>query len=102
MTFVPTAQRNKPFQLSEEGDANPEESQRIRKGLAELPAVEVKSMEDTSRRGGVVPHAVLVGWISGEERVSVGEHVLVVYNLGTGARRKSSVRVEDAGRVFLR
>jgi len=26
----------------------------------------------------------------------------VVYNVGTGARRKSSVRVEDVGRVFLR
>jgi len=28
--------------------------------------------------------------------------VLVVYNVRTGARRKSSVRVEDATQVFLR
>jgi hypothetical protein len=102
MTIVSTAQLNKPFQLSEEGDANPEESQRIRKGLAELPAVEVKSMEDTSRRVGFVPHAVLVGWISEKEVLIVEDHALVVYSVGTGSRRKSSIRVEDAGRVFLR
>jgi len=28
--------------------------------------------------------------------------MLVVYNVQTGTRRKSSVRVEDATRVFLR
>jgi hypothetical protein len=49
-----------------------------------------------------VPHATLVGWMSEKEILMVEDHVLVVYTLGTGARRKSSVRVEDAGRVFLR
>ena len=102
MTIVSTAQANKPFQLAEEGEANPEESQRIRKALAELPAVEVKSMEDSPRRVAYVPHAALVGWMSEKEILIVEDHVLVVYNVGTGARRKSSVRVEDAGRVFLR
>jgi hypothetical protein len=93
---------NRPIQLAEQGQANPEESQRIRKALAELPAVEVKSMEDAPRRLAYVPHASLVGWMSEKEILIVEDHVLVVYNLGTGARRKSSVRVEDAGRVFLR
>ena len=102
MTIVSTAQVNKPFQLAEDGQANPEESQRIRKALAELPAVEVKSMEDAPRRVAYVPHSTLVGWMSEKESLIVEDHVLVVYNLGTGARRKSSVRVEDAGRVFLR
>ncbi len=102
MTIASTAQANKPIQLAEDGQANPEESQRIRKALAELPAVEVKSMEDTPRRLAYVPHATLVGWMSEKEILIVEDHVLVVYNVGTGARRKSSVRVEDAGRVFLR
>jgi hypothetical protein len=102
MTVASTAQANKPIQLAEDGEANPEESQRIRKALPELPAVEVKSMEDTPRRVAFVPHAVLVGWVSEKEILIVEDHVLVVYNVGTGARRKSSVRVEDAGRVFLR
>ncbi len=102
MTIVSTAQANKPIQLAEEGQANPEESQRIRKALADLPAVEVKSLEDTPRRVAFVPHAALVGWMSEKEMLIVEDHVLVVYNVGTGARRKSSVRVEDAARVFLR
>ena len=102
MTIVSTAEANKPIQLAEQGSANPEESQRIRKALTELPAVEVKSMEETPRRVAYVPHAALVGWISEKEILMVEDHVLVVYTLGTGARRKSAVRVEDAGRVFLR
>jgi hypothetical protein len=102
MTIVSTAQANKPFQLAQDGDANPEEAQQIRKALAELPAVEVKSVEDSPRRVAYVPHATLVGWLSEKELLIVEEHVLVVYNVGTGTRRKSSVRVEDAGKVFLR
>src|ERR1035437_5378445 len=102
MTIASTAQANKPIQLADQGEANPEESQRIRKGLVDLPAVEVKSMEDAPRRVAFVPHAVLVGWISEKEILIVEDHVLVVYNVGTGARRKSSARVEDAARVFLR
>jgi hypothetical protein len=40
--------------------------------------------------------------MSEKEILIVEEHVLVVYNVKTGTRRKSSVRVEDAGKVFLR
>jgi hypothetical protein len=101
MTIAATAQSNKPIQLAEDGQANPEESQRIRKGLAELPAVAVKSVEDSPRQTAFVPHATLVGWISQRELLIVEDHLLVVYNVASGARRKSSVRVEDAGRVFL-
>jgi hypothetical protein len=102
MTIVSTAQENKAIQLAQEGQANPDESQRIRKALAELPAVEVKRMLESPERVAFVPHAVLVGWINEKEILIIEDHVLVAYNVGTGARRKSSVRVEDAGRVFLR
>lgn len=102
MTIVSTAQANKPIQLTESGEANPEELMRIRKGLAELPAVEVKSMQESMGRVAFLPHAALVGWISEKEILIVEDHVLVAYNVATGARRKSSLRVEDAGRVFLR
>jgi hypothetical protein len=102
MTIAATAQANQPIQLAEQGQANPEESKQIRKALADLPAVEVKSTEDSPRRVAFVSHATLVGWISEKEVLIVEDHVLVVYELGTGARRKSSVRAEDAARVFLR
>jgi hypothetical protein len=112
MTIVATAQVNQPIQLAEQGQANPEESKQIRRALAELPAVEIKSLEvkgpevksgeDTPRRLAFVPHATLVGWINDKELLIVEDHVLVLYNVATNARRKSNVRVENADSVFLR
>lgn len=102
MTIVSTAESNKPIQLAEQGQANPEESQHIRKVLTELPAIEVKSIEETPRRIAFLPHTVMVGWLSEKEILIVEDHVLVTYNLETTARRRSSVRVEDAAQVFLR
>ena len=102
MTIVSTAEPNKPIQISEQGQANPEESEHIRKALLELPAVEVKSVEDPPKRLAFIPHATLVGWISAKELLIVEDHMLVLYNVGTGARKKSSVRVDEVGKVFLR
>jgi hypothetical protein len=102
MTITATTQSNKAIQLSEQGQANPEESQLIRKALLELPAVEVKSLGDTPRRLAFVPHAMLVGWIDDKELLFIENHLLVAYNPGTGARRKSTVKVEDGLHVFLR
>jgi hypothetical protein len=102
MTISASAQANKPIQLAEEGQANPEESLRIRKALADLPAVGVKSVEDSPKQVAFVPHATLVGWLSDKELLIVENHVLVVYSVGSGVRRKSTVKVDDATRVFLR
>jgi hypothetical protein len=102
LTIVATAEPNKAIQLSEEGQANPEESQRIRRALLDLPAVEVKSVEDSPRRIAFLPHATLVGWISEKEILIVEGHLLVAYNVASGTRRKSRIHVEDAAHVFLR
>ncbi len=102
LTIVATAQPNKPIQLAEQGQSNPEESQRIRKALSDLPVVEIKSTEDVPRRIAFLPHATLVGWISDKEILIVEGHLLVGYNVANGARRKSNIRVEDAGHAFLR
>jgi hypothetical protein len=102
MTIVSTAQANKAIQLTESGEANPEELVRIRKGLAELPVVQVISIQESPGKAVFLPHTTLIGWISEKEILIVEDHVLVAYNVATGARRKSSLRVEDAGRVFLR
>jgi hypothetical protein len=102
MTITATAKADQPIQPSEQGQANPEESKQIRKALAELPAVEVKSVEDSPRRIAFLPHATLVGWMNEKEILIVENHVLVVYNVATGARHKSTLRVDDAASVFLR
>ncbi len=101
-TIVATSSANKPIQLADEGQANPEESEHIRKALLELPAVEVKTTADEPRRIAFLPHAALVGWTSDKEILVVEQHLLVGYNVATGVRRKSNIRVEDAAHVFLR
>jgi len=70
--------------------------------LLDLPAVEVKSVEDSPRRIVFLPHATLVGWVSEKEMLIVEGRLLVAYNVASGARRKSNIQVEDAGHVFLR
>ena len=102
MTIVATAKANQPIQLAEDGQANPEESKQIRKALADLPALEVKSLGESARRVAYLPHATVVGWINEKELLIVEDHLLVVFDVARGARRKSSIRVEDAARVFLR
>jgi hypothetical protein len=102
MTIVATAQSNKPIQLSEQGQANPEESQRIRKSLLELPAVEVKTIDAAPHRVAYIPHAVVIGWLNDKELLILENHLLVAYNLGMSTRRKSTIRVEDAAHAFLR
>ena len=102
LTLSATAQANKPIQEAQQGEANPEESQRIRKGVAEMPAVIVKTLEDAPQQVVFLPHAALVGWISEKELLLVEDHLLVLYNITTKARRKSTVRVEDATAAFVR
>lgn len=102
MTISSTGQANKPIQLAEDGQANPEESQRIRKALVNLPAVMVKRIEESSRQIAFLPHATLVGWLSDKELLVIEDHVLVIGNISTGARRRSGVKVEDPLQVFLR
>jgi hypothetical protein len=105
-TMVATAKPNQPIQLAERGQGDPQESERIRKALLELPAVEVKSIdvEGTSppQKVEFLPHATVVGWLTEKEILMVEEHWLAIYNLATKTRRKTNLRVEDANRVFLR
>jgi hypothetical protein len=102
MTIVSTAAPNTAIQLAEQGQANPDELQHIRKALVDLPAVAVKAMKETPEQIAYVPHAALIGWLSEKELLILENHLLCVYNVETGARRKSSLRIDDAERVFLR
>jgi hypothetical protein len=102
MTIVSTTEVNQPIELSEQGQADPEESKQIRKALTELPAVEVKTLSDAPHRVAFLPRATLVGWLNERELLIVEDHMLVTYNVTAGTRRKSNLRVEDAAHVFLR
>jgi hypothetical protein len=102
LTIVATSSANKAIQLADDGQANPEESEHIRKALLELPAVEVETAEDSPHRLAFLPHAALVGWLSDKEILIVEEHLLVAYNLASNTRRKTGIRVQDAAHTFLR
>lgn len=102
MTIVATSLANKPIQLSEQGQSNPEESAHIRKALPDLPAVVVKSVEESPREIAFLPHASLIGWLNDKELLFVQDHLLVEYNLTTKARRRTTIHVDDATRAFLR
>jgi len=102
MTVEASAKANSTIQLAEEGQANPAESQRIRKSLADLPVVQVVSAVDPGKRLGFLPHATLVGWLSEKEILIVENHFLAAYDVTSGARRKSAIRVDDPSFVFLR
>ena len=60
------------------------------------------SATDPSKRTALVPHATLVGWLSEKEILIVENHVLVAYNIASGARRKSDIKVEDPSSAFIR
>jgi hypothetical protein len=102
MTISATSKANQPIQLAEQGQGNPEELKRIHKALADLPAVEIKTADESPRRLAFLPHASVVGWISAKDVLLVEDHLLVAYNLATGVKRKSTVRVDDAAHAFLR
>lgn len=102
MTITSTAQPGEAVRLSADGQADPEELARIRKALADLPAVEIVSATDPPKRAALLPHATLVGWVNDKEVLIVEDHVLVAFNVATGNRRKSEIKVPDDSQVFLR
>lgn len=102
MTITATTLGDKAIQLADEGQANLDEFKQIRKSLAELPAVAIKANDDAAKPVAFLPHCTLVGWINDKEILAVEDKLLVTFNLTTGAKKKSTIRVEDAAHVFLR
>lgn len=57
---------------------------------------------DPSKRSAFLPHAVLVGWLSDKEILIVESHLLVAYDVASGTRRKSTIKIEDPAFAFVR
>jgi hypothetical protein len=106
-TVVATADPNKPIQLADQGQGDPKESERIRKALFDLPAVEIKHIDVKSlgspvERIASLPHATLVGWIDDNDVLLVEGSELVIFNVAGKTRGNTDIHVEDPARVFLR
>lgn len=102
MTVSSSAQPGADIRLSEEGKPDGVELARVRRALSELPAVEILRLQDSPSRSGLIPRATLVGWLNDREVLILEGGMLVSFNVASGTRRKSEIRVPAASRIYLR
>ncbi len=102
MTIVATAKPGADIRLSSEGKADDAELARIRRAIADLPAVEVLRLAEPPAQVFRAPRAVLVGWLSEKEILVVENHILMALDFTSGSRRGSQIRVPSETLVFLR
>jgi hypothetical protein len=102
MTVVSTALPGAEIRLSDQGKPNPEELARIRKSIADLPAVEVFRTADPSKPATLLPHATLVGWLDDNEMLVVENGFLVARDVRKNTRRISPIKAGKESLVFLR
>jgi len=90
------------IRLSDSGKNNPVALARIQKTLTELPTVEIVRVEDPGKPATRISRATLVGWINDQEILLVENDQLVAFNLVSGSRRVSRIKVVKPYYVFLR
>jgi hypothetical protein len=88
--------------LSDGGKASAAELSRIKEALAELPAVEVLRVNAPPRPIAAITHATLVGWVDDQEILLIESGRLVSYNVLSGKRKTSEIKVPNEYYAFLR
>ena len=101
-TVVSTARADGEIRLSSDGKENAAELARVRKAIAELPAVEVVQTGGQPRPATIIRHAGLVGWLSDREILVAQDGRLVVYDIRDSKRKETTIRVRSAADAFLR
>lgn len=101
-TIVSTARTGSEIRLSSEGKENAEELTRVRKGIAELPAVEVVQLGIQPQSATRIRHAALVGWVSDHEILVAQDGRLAVYDIHGSKRKDTTIRVRSSADAFLR
>lgn len=102
LTVTSSLQPGAELRLSAEGKANAEELTRIRKGISELPVVEILRLESVPAPVVRIPHAELVGWLNHSEILVIEAQTPVIYNVGGKAPRRALIKVPGASHVLLR
>ena len=102
LTVTASHEPGSEIRLSDSGKPNAAELSRIRQALGDLPAVEVLRLDDPPKRTARIPHASLVGWVDDQEILLVENGVLVSYNVISGKRRTSAIKVAKQSHAFLR
>ncbi|HSB05563.1 MAG TPA: hypothetical protein VLK23_10245 [Thermodesulfobacteriota bacterium] len=101
-TVVSTARTDSEIRLSSNGKENAEELARVRRAIAELPAVEVVRLASEPEPKTTIHHASLVGWLSEHEIIVAQDGRLVVFDIHSKKRRETTIRVRNAADAFLR
>ena len=102
LTVNATHEPGAEIRLSDSGKANAAELAHIQDALTGLPVVEVLRIDDSPKRIAVIPRATLVGWVNEQEILLIENGLLVSYNVGSGGRRKSGIKVAKESYAFLR
>jgi len=101
-TVVSTVRNAGEIPLSSGGRVNAEELARIRRVITELPAVEIVQAETQRRPIMTIRHASLVGWVRDREILVAQDGRLVFYDISSGKRKETMIRVRSAADAFLR
>ena len=101
-TIASTARTGDEIPLSPNGKENAEELARVRKTVAELPAVEIVQLEAQPRQATLIRHAALVGWMGDQEILVAQDGHLAVYDIRGRKLRDIPIRVRSAADAFLR
>jgi hypothetical protein len=101
-TLVSSAHPDGEIRLSSDGKEDAGELARVRRTIAELPAVEIAELGAEPRSLFAVPRAGIVGWLSRREILVAQNDRLTVYDIQGARRKETPIRVRGAGDAFLR
>ncbi|HEY2934114.1 MAG TPA: hypothetical protein VGK99_20430 [Acidobacteriota bacterium] len=101
MEIVSSAEVGGEVRLLSDGTASAGELAEIKRAMAQMPVVEVLTLDPSPKRAAMLPHTALVGWLTENEILIVEDQQLVAFNPLTRSRRKSGIKTAPS-RVFLR
>ena len=100
-TLLATATPSAEIRLADSGKDNPEELQRVKKAIGDLPRVEVVAVADPKKVAVSLP-GELVGWLDAKRLLMVQAGELVVVDAASGAKTPTPIKAENAQHVFVR
>ena len=100
-TLAATALPDAEIRLSDSGKEHPEELQRIKKALSELPRVEVLAVAEPKKVVVGLP-GELVDWLDGKRILIVQDQELVVLDVDSGAKALTGIKASGALQAFVR
>lgn len=100
-TLASTQQPVEEIRLADSGKENPEELQRVKNAMADLPRVEVLALNDPKKIAVSVP-GEMAGWLDGKRVLVFQAGTLSVVDVDSGTRTPTPIKAPDVQHVFVR